>query len=184
MRIAVVDVDDLAFEEQITLDLLPLREAIPSLVVTCYAIPNHLGPVHELRERYPWIVFAQHGFEHAYAECRSWTRDLALALLARGAEMGYAPLFKPPQWIIDAEVEEACLASGVVLHHHADYAPSTPGLLCYSDLEREDYRAIHSHLQANPSTDNVKTHPYFKAEYLRRFDLFQSPLDCARPCAL
>lgn len=177
MRVAVLDLDDLASEAMILADLVPLRERVSGLLITCYAIPNHLGPVHDLKVKYPWIIFGTHGFEHSFAECRSWTTDLALARIGRALEMGYEPLFKPPQWICDSELEEACKELGVVLHHHCDYVPQTSGLRHYSDEERDGYRAIHSHLQPNPSTDDLRTHPYFTPEYLRRFDRFDSPLD-------
>lgn len=174
---AVLDLDDLISEEQITEHLAPLREALGERFrVTCYGVPNRLGPVHDLRERYPWITFAQHGFEHTFAECRVWTTDLTVALLERGREMGYAPLFKPPNWILDREVEEGCLAAGVALHVHADYQPTVSGLRTYTE-DAPGIRALHTHILQNAATDWIGTHPYFTASYLRRFDSFQTPLD-------
>lgn len=177
MKPVVVDLDDLVSEDQITSLLLPLREALgPAFRVTCYAIPNQLGPVHALREQYPWITFAQHGFEHTFAECRSWTTDLTLARLERGRELGYASLFKAPQWILDTEVEAGLHALDYVLHHHVTYKPTVSGLRVYHE-DAPGIRALHTHLVQNPATGWIGSHPYFNATYLRRFSRFDTPLE-------
>ena len=177
---AVCDLDDLWCEEQITKWLVPIHEAIPLFRVTCYSIPNKLGPVHELRERYPWITFGQHGWEHSQFETRAWTDVLAKAYMEAAQEMGYAPLFKAPNWNEELFLEEVCQERGVTLHHHAKYRPTVKGLKVYPGLEaRTDFESIHSHIQANPVTDFVGNHPDFKIEALSRFISFHSPIDMA-----
>lgn len=181
-RTALVDVDDLFRREQIEEHLAPLKAGVPNLVVTAYCIPNLLGPVHELAEEFPWIIFAKHGFEHTFAECRSWHEDLAIVTLELLREMGYAPLFKPPQWVMDSETELACQKVGVTLHHHEQYEPSVTGLRCYpgpDNKRRGNHEYVHTHIQRNASTDWIGTHPHFTVDYLKQFTKFTTPLEMA-----
>lgn len=180
MKSAIVDVDDLYCEAQILEHLLPRYEQVPGFQVTAYTIPNLMGPVHDLSKKYPWITFAQHGTEHTFGECRSWTSDFAVAQLELGASLGYAPLFKPPQWICDKELEEACVTRGVILHHHVSYHPKAKGLRCYpgSSLgRRQRAQPVHTHITKNPSTDFIEDHPGFTIEALRAYDTFLTPVD-------
>lgn len=175
--IAVVDVDDLWTEQQILDHLLPLKEAVPQLVVTAYAIPNRLGPVHELKARYPWIVFAQHGWEHTFCECLEWTKEKATALLLKGREMGYEALFKPPNWQFDDDLLHALSDTGTALHHHRKarivgwpggrYWGERPGGRSHTNL--------HTHIEQNPVTDFIATHPGFQPGELAKFSEFETP---------
>ena len=176
---ALVDVDDLFQEEQITEHLVPLRNAVPTLRVTAYAIPNKLGSVATLRGRYPWITFGIHGFEHTPFECRAWTQTHAEDLIAQALSMGYNAIFKPPNWIFDVETEVACRNLGVVLHHHARDLPVTAGLRHYSGAQSAPHAYIHTHITENPATDFIKYHPGFRVESLQNFDGFVDPQDLA-----
>lgn len=177
---AVVDVDDLVAEEQIVDLLLPLHAAVLGFCVTCYAVPNRLGPVAELRARYPWITFGIHGFEHTFAECRAWTSELAEALLAQALDMGYDAVFKAPNWILDREVEVALAKLDIVLHHHhPNYKPSAPNLRVFPMGKPSNVKQVHTHLVPNPATDSIIGHPDFTPEALSRFDAFLTPLDVA-----
>jgi len=179
-RIAVVDVDDLWCEDQITRWLLPLKEAVPQLRVTCYCIPNKLGPVAALRERYPWVLFAIHGWEHSLFETRAWTDTLARVHMERAIEMGYAHLFKAPNWMGEPFLEEVCFDLHITLHHHKDYAPSRKGLLAFPGRrDRVDFEGVHTHIQRNPATDFIEGHEQFTPDYLARFDDFMTPIEAA-----
>jgi len=183
----IIDVDDLIDEQQIVDHLLPLREGVPGLTVTAYSVPNRLGPVHELAKRYPWIKFAIHGFEHTFAECGAWTSGHAHYYIETALSMGYDYLFKPPNWIFDGELEEACCMHNVVLHHHEKDEPRFKGLLAYpgtrakrQGVGRHIY--LHTHILRNPSTTWIGDHPSFTVENLKAFDLFLSPIQKAIAC--
>lgn len=171
-----VDVDDLWCREQIDTQLVPIKEAVPNFKITCYAIPNKLGPVHDLVTEFPWITFAQHGWEHTPFECRAWTQEEAETRLLQAQDMGYSLIFKPPNWVMDKELERACRALGVVLHHHVDYPLSNPeGIRQYpgpAGVAKRDHVNLHSHIAPNPVTDNISTHPGFKIERLKEFEEF------------
>jgi len=177
--IAVVDVDDLHCEDQIVEHLLPRKEAVPGLVVTAYAIPNRLGPVHDLKGKYPWITFAQHGFEHTFCECLEWTADKARALLTRGRELGYAPLFKPPNWRFDNELLQAMSELDIALHHHRKASiVGWPGRRYWGERKGgTSHTNLHTHIEQNPATDFIATHADFSIESLLKFSEFQTPLD-------
>jgi hypothetical protein len=181
MKKAFVDVDDLWSEQQITDLLLPLREAIgPRFHVTAFTIPNKFGPVHKVTHEYPWITFAIHGFEHTFAECRSWHSEVALARLEAALEMGYAKVFKPPNWVCDIETEIACRDLGVILHHHKEYEPKAPGLQCYPGPRKKrpllpEHKNLHTHIVRNPATDFITEVKDFRPERLKKYDLFLSP---------
>lgn len=177
---AVVDVDDVWCEDQITRWLVPLHEAVPALVVTCYSIPNKLGLVHALRERYSWVVFAIHGWEHSQFETRAWPDTLGRTYMEKALEMGYAPLFKAPNWLEEHLLETVCANLGIVLHHHERYTPTVAGLRAFPGTkERTDFEPIHTHIQRNPSTDFIEGHAKFTAEYLSQFKEFATPLELA-----
>jgi len=187
MKRAFVDVDDLWQEQQIKDLLLPLREAIgEKFKVTAYAIPNKLGPVHDLVKAYPWITFAIHGFEHTFAECRAWHSEVAEARLQQALDMGYAPVFKAPNWILDIETEIACRKLNITLHHHKIYEPATPGLMCYPGPRKRrpflvEHENPHTHI-VRSATDKLSDDPTsfitecpdFKIHRLKEFDLFLS----------
>jgi len=176
-NIAVIDCDDLWCEEQIEEWLVPLHDAFGDrgFVITAYAIPNKLGPVDKLKKKYPWILFAQHGFEHTHFECLGWTDPLAEHFINLALKMGYAPLFKAPNWILDDMTEEALKTCGVVLHSHEDHTPTVQGLKVVSFPE--EVESIHTHIQRNPATDYIGNHPKFTGEYLDQFHTFGTPLD-------
>jgi hypothetical protein len=178
--IAVADLDDLWCEAQIEKHLVPRKEAVPEFRVTCYTIPNRFGPVQRLRDRYPWVVFGIHGWEHTFAECRAWTQDIAEAKLDRALQMGYAPLFKPPNWILDDETEKACERLGIMLHHHETYSPGTYKLKTWPPTPwPAEISCLHSHIEWNPVTDFIETSPRFAIENLKRFEKFLTPLEAA-----
>ena len=187
MKTVFIDVDDLWRREQITDLLVPvynslcyghteqdLEDGRPGPVVTAYAVPNRLGPVKELREEFPWLIFGIHGFEHTPCECQCWTKEMAVAHMERALAMGYDPVFKPPHWVCHREIEEACLQLHIALHHHESYRPVTPGLWCYPGVPGLEsgtrHTNLHTHIVKNPATDYIETHPEFRAEKLRKWD--------------
>jgi hypothetical protein len=150
------------------------------LIVCCYAIPNKLGPAHALRSRYPWVVFAIHGWEHSQFETRAWTDTLARAHIEKALEMGYAPLFKAPNWLEEPFLEEVCAALSVVLHHHDTYKPTAVGLRAFPGPHpRTDFESVHTHIARNPATDFIEDHPKFQPEHLAQFTRFATPLELA-----
>lgn len=174
---ALVDLDDLYCEEQITKYLLPIKEVVPTFKCILYSIPNKLGPVHDLKLKYPWITFAIHGWEHVPFECRAWTQEEAESLITKALDMGYAKLFKPPNWTFDEELVNACTHLGVVLHHHKDEDMTKfkglprlyPGP---KQWQARDHINLHSHIQQNPVTDWVGDHPAFRSERMAKIDEF------------
>lgn len=171
----VVDADDLWYPQQITDLLLPIKTVCPNFKITLYAIPNKLGPVHDLAKEYPWIQFAIHGWEHTHFECMTWTEEDTNKYIQLALDMGYSRLFKPPNWIIDPIVEKGLLNSEVALHCHQNYEPVTRRLSYYRGPSKTLPRHVnlHTHLTANPITDNISTHPGFRAENLKNADRFE-----------
>jgi hypothetical protein len=175
----VCDLDDLISEDQIIEYLVPIKEAVPQFRVTCYAVPTYLGDVHELKDKYPWITFAQHGFTHTHFECGAWSDTAAKYFLERGRDLGYEPLFKAPNWINDIDIEVACHEKAVILHHHEKNEPSKQGLLAYHGprgKRKGHHASLHTHILRNPSTDFIGEHPGFSIENLRTFNIFETPV--------
>ena len=180
---ALVDLDDLWCEDQIAELIVPLRNDYgESFRVTAYTIPNKMGPVHEVKKKYPWITFGIHGYEHTFAECRSWTDELAEELIRQALAMGYDPVFKPPNWVCDVDTEIACERLKVLLHHHENYIPQTQGLWCYPGPVKlrstaPEHRNLHTHLQKNPVTDWIRDCAAFKESWV--FETYLTPQDAA-----
>lgn len=159
---ALVDVDDLYHPDQIEAILVPLHTANPAFRITCFTIPNRFGPITpDLAARYPWITFAIHGWEHAHFECLEWTYEKAKTMIQRALDMGYAPIFRPPNWLCDEDLERACRDLDVILCHHVDDQPHTEKLMCWpgpKSLRPADDsgpRWLHSHL---PGIANFQFH--------------------------
>lgn len=182
---SVYDVDDLISRDQIEKYLVPLKEANPDFALTAYTVPNRMGEVHQLAEEFPWITFAIHGFEHSQFECASWTEQRALTLIRRALELGYAPLFKAPNWILDSEVEKALVELHVMLHHHEIQKPRTSGLLCYPGPHKPPFRfgRAHTHILENPVTDFITVHPLFQPEHVRQVPQFLNIMDMVQVLA-
>lgn len=182
LKRAFVDVDDLWTPDQITRYLVPLKEAVPKFRLTCYSIPNRLGPVHDLKREYPWISFTVHGWEHTPFECRAWTDESAKTYLQMALDMGYERVFKAPNWTFDDETEAALADLGFILHHHpTQHQPSFMHLMRYlpgpKSASRGGYVNLHTHIQPNPVTDSILTHPAFRPERLAEFEEFLLPQD-------
>jgi hypothetical protein len=179
---ALVSLDDLWCEDLVVKHLLPLRAANPAFAATCYAIPALLGPVHDLKQKYPWLTFGVHGFWHTWAECSAWLQEDCERLVGKALEWGYAPLFKPPNWIMDAETEKGLLKLDVALHCHEEYWPMTGGLKWYSHplplLTPHDL--LHTHIARNPSTTWIATDAKFTPENIIAYDKFITPLSVVR----
>jgi len=181
-----IDVDDLHCEKQIIDLLVPVYEALASgpieedpkalrgrPMITAYTIPNRMGSVKTLTRMFPWLVFGIHGFEHTMCECLCWTKPMAVAFMKRALEMGYAKVFKPPNWECHTEIEEACLELGLILHHHETYRPTVQGLCCYPGPPAIRtglrHKNIHTHIVKNPVTDYIDGHPDFRPEKLKKW---------------
>lgn len=184
----VADLDDLYDADQLKL-FDHILEARPDFKVTLFAIPNKLGPVHKLKQEFPWVTFGIHGWEHTRQECLTWSPDLANYYLTRALELGYDPIFRPPNWVADTIVEDACLALNIVFAHHANNyygpdTPRTPGLMCYPgppELRKDQptHAWIHSHLTPNPATDDLFTSKHFRVEELVKYGMFRNLTDYA-----
>ncbi len=177
----VVDVDDLYCEEQIVEFLVPLKEAVPAFRVTAYSIPNKLGPVQELGRRYQWVTFAIHGWEHTPFESKLWTRESAEERLFRAKQMGYQPLFKPPNWLYDEELLIACREQDVVFAHHPEDTQFIPDLMTFPGPKEQrgsdQCVGLHTHIQKNPVTDWIGSHPGFRPEKLATASAFHTPFE-------
>jgi hypothetical protein len=165
---AFVDVDDLICETQIKELLLPLRVKVPKLQVTADAIPNKLGEVWVLKQKYPWIFFGIHGWEHTFCECIAWSETQAIHFMKRSLNMGYDPCFKAPNWEFDEDVIKACKEVDIKLHAHET---SEQGSLVIP----KDVDYIHTHIMRNPSTDYILEHTKFTPDYLQVVDEFLTP---------
>ena len=175
---AVVDVDDLVHPSQLAA-FDEIRAARPDFHVTLYSVPNRLGQVFDLTQDHPWATFAIHGFEHTHFECLTWTYDEACRLLDLSLSMGYAPIFKAPNWVLDVETEQACKTLGIILHHHETYRPATTGLRCYRAGGNRQHHNLHTHISPNASTDWIGIHPGFSPNALAHLTTFETIADRA-----
>jgi hypothetical protein len=127
------DLDDLAFDERSDRDimrLLELREEIPTLKVTLFAIPAICPDwfLRRLKIDLPFADLVQHGWHHRTCyECLAWTKADCKAALKRGRDMGFTTKgFKAPGWQISDGCYEALAEKGYWV---ADQA--------YNDARRE-----------------------------------------------
>jgi len=175
---AIIDLDDLYDESQLD-EVLYLHSLRPDILLTIYCIPAKLGPVHDLKIRYPWIIFAQHGREHTPFECVEWTADKAKMMIQRNLDDGYERIFRPPNWRCDRELEIACHDLDIVLAHHpTDYKPTIPRLHCWPGLKGvpPEIKFIHSHITPNPVTDDINTCGDFRSKSLLSVGEFLNPI--------
>jgi len=172
MRI-LYDVDDLTNEAQIKQYLVPLREANPKFRITAFAIPNHLGPVHNLAAKYPWITFAIHGFEHEFAECLAWTPEVAEGLIGAALKMGYAPIFRPPNWQVDADTLKACSKLNVIFagDGKTQYPPGL-SLRLWPSPRPPKVAWAHTHIIDSPGVTFIDSTPEFHPSYIAKIDEF------------
>lgn len=181
--IAVVDVDDLISEDQIIEYLVPIKKKVPDFQLTCYTVPNKFGPVSpNLRERYPWIEFGIHGFEHTPFECLTWSDDQAMRIIKEARAMGYHNIFKPPNWTLHEEIVDACKFTETILHHHDKEQYKLAGLWCFpGPIPRpRAYAPLHTHILKNPVTDHITNHPGFLPENLVMYEAFSKVSAYAR----
>ena len=163
----VVDLDDLYDEHGLAV-LSKLHKRHPLLRATVYTVPNRFGAISSaLREQFPWVCFGIHGWEHTHYECEDWTEAKAEALIVKALTMGYDPVFKAPNWIVDGEVAAACAHRGVILHCRTleqakGFGEVIPDLSYYAPLIGKEVIPLHTHLVPNPATDSVESHPGFQ----------------------
>lgn len=182
----LVWVDDLMDPDLIDLYLTPIWEKVPQFRATVYAIPNKLGEIHELRLKYPWLVFGIHGWEHTRGECGPWTDEQAHDLIGRALKMGYDPVFKAPGWIHTEAAELACRDLGVVLHHHDELKIDTQGLKVFPGTARRlltsaQCQTLSGHFYRAGVDNFIGDHPGFDPLSLKFVKEFLTPLDLAEP---
>lgn len=170
----LLEVDDLWDSDQIQKQLVPLRGFNKNLVVNAFCIPNKLGEVHMLREIYPWIKFYIHGFEHTHFECLEWTDEKARALLSKAREMGYQPVFKAPNYLMDDETALACSYLDIYLVHNPSYIPDMTGLKSYPNNQNwPKHLRASAHLVPYPGCgDFIETNPCFSKQGLEEASEF------------
>lgn len=172
------DADDLYDPSQIEKYLVPIKKEVPDFKITLYSIPNKLGHVIDLVGEYgDWITFAIHGWEHVPFECRAWTEEQAIRYIQMAREMGYAPVFKAPNWTYDEELVRACEKEGVILHHHPSKQVVGTGRVYPGMVKRADHLNYHTHITPNPVTDDITTNPDFKIERLKKVEQFLTIFD-------
>jgi len=163
----LVDLDDLWEPGQLALPrFAEILARHPEFIATFFTIPNKFGEVTPaLRAQFPWARFAIHGWEHTQFECRTWTTEETVRLVKRALDLGYDPIFKAPNWIMDRDVELGLAECGVVLAHHETYVPSVSGLRAFPGplAKRRRIAHVHTHITENPATDWLMTHPAFHA---------------------
>ena len=172
----LVTLDDLYCFSQLQI-LNDICDAHPDVKPVVFTIPNKFGRIHDyLQKRLPRVTFAIHGFEHTPFECRDWHPDKARVLIQRALDMGYAPIFKAPNWIHDADTEAACRDLNVTLCIHQYGHVSVPGLSFVRSMEpgREGKfgRNLHSHITRNPVTTYVLDMDEFQPDLLAEFAPF------------
>lgn len=172
----IVELDDLWDSSLIEKYLVPLRELNPNFIANVFCIPNKLGEAGMLRKVYPWIRFYIHGFEHTHFECGEWTEEKAHALIGRALEMGYEPVFKAPNYLMDDETGKAVANLGCILVNNPTYQPEVPGLVTYPNIDKYPrHTRICAHLVWYPRTnDFIEEHPWFVHQSAKEVEEFAS----------
>ena len=183
MTAALLELRDLWNPDQLQQHVAPLREKNPTLHLTCYGMPNRLGPVTELRREFPYVTFGIQGFEGSPFECAPWTEDIARTHLMDALSMGYNAIFFPPGWVYDEETAKACKDLSILLRHHPSAQIFVKGLAVYPGPKdgrlKPTYRAIQSSLQPGSIGGWMGTHPAFQNLDTFNFNQFITPLDVA-----
>ena len=122
------------FETNHRLDLLTaIKEQSPGMKVTLFTEPAHCSYewLKDLKDRYDWIEFAVHGWEHDVAdgpvECLHWSYDDIIKHLKMVEEKFpgiFVKGFKAPGWQINDEVYRALKDSGYwVMNQYIENPP-------------------------------------------------------------
>jgi hypothetical protein len=155
-----MDFDDLcdAVKDRLD-DLARLKEQVPQLKVTLFAIPMRCSEtlIHRALELgTDWLALAPHGWRHTRGECLAWTDDEAREKITMAREMGLdAPIFKPPAWLADAMVYDALAELDLAIASHRQQLIRHPTVRQYVYNDRQLRRKvvpIHGHL--TPVMDN------------------------------
>lgn len=81
-----------------------LFDEVPDLALTLFVSPalTAFRPVH------PRARVGMYGWEGTRNECLAWTDEQAEVHLVDGLQKGFAPLFMPPNFSYDEDLEAAC----------------------------------------------------------------------------
>ena len=108
-------------------DLMPM--GLAAIPCTILLRPNVFGPITDaMHEIWQNVAFAMHGFEGTRHECNSWTSDQAQYLITLAEHMGYTPIFCPPDFTWDGELEKALANTGTVLLHLPSQNPKAKNI--------------------------------------------------------
>lgn len=149
----VMDFDDYCDATAPKLDLLcRLKDRMPNLQVTLFAIPRRCSPaaIRDVKILGDWVALGMHGWRHTLGECWSWTKDEALAKMRLAAAMGIdAGVFRAPQWVLDAETYYAAAELGWAVADHKDFRVLGTGCRVYTynkPIWNPPYTRVHGHL--------------------------------------
>lgn len=121
MQNIVFTLDDFAVDNHNLDLLLKIKEQSPKMKVTLFAIPTRCPPwwLRELKEKYPWMEFAMHGWYHftdrGSQEADQWTKEDALKRINQlEDEFGdlFVKGFKAPGWQMCPATYEALKEKG------------------------------------------------------------------------
>lgn len=164
-RAIVLELDDLCDRWDCRDQLLALKERIPELRATLFAIPRLCSP--DLIAFYrdlEWVELAVHGWTHALAECCDWGPLEAEQKLRWGAErLGGARGFRAPSWLTSQSTYQVLdkLGMWVADHpqHSADWgAHDIPRFL--SELH-DDLVVVHGHTHEVDNDVGIANGPSF-----------------------
>lgn len=122
-----------------------LLDEVPNLRLNLFCAPALLNR-RKMDERVRAGMF---GWEGTRYECITWTDELAEKLIASGLAKGYDPLFMPPSFYYDEELEEACKKLGVRLF--SNNPPKDDRIYVYCPVYTLDYHPVFR-------VDNLKEH--------------------------
>ena len=159
----ICDFDDLFDGNIHKLSVLEkIHERLPDFKATLFTIPNRTSPetIAFVKETYPYLTLAPHGWEHTKGECYSWTLTEGRDKMEQAKDKGIdAPVFRAPGWLIGGCCYQLAGEFGWTIASHRDmHLPSTrkrddfswtdvPQYIYNSPTGKlKGYRAVHGHV--------------------------------------
>jgi SAM-dependent methyltransferase len=149
----VFDIDDLTDQHDPYEELIALKEQIPNLKVTLFAIPS--GVSEETRLKYAqheWVELGVHGYHHSNIECMIWTEEEAIDKITEGHEkLKSVKVFKAPGWLAHHAVYDAINKMGWAIADNINHVmlwiqhPDVAKVKRYVLNAQFEHETIHGH---------------------------------------
>ncbi len=153
MKPVVFELDDLCDNRDPWMYLTDLKDQIPDLRVTLFAIPGRCS--RELLDKYiaeDWIELAVHGFYHSTYECFDWSPEEAESKILEALDWFRTTPeksgFKAPGWIANGPTYQALQKLGMWVADHSEHDKMWEGFPIsrrYLYNRTGDVNSVHGH---------------------------------------